>query len=171
MPPPSTPITSEPFASAPKENYSSPPVTIKLSRSGQHSHGVASPACNFNLSLALVLCWFTCTLPIQSLILFIFFADDIRSSEKRVSAVAISDDGTYVCFADKFGLVWIVDLDPPLRDKKPAPLLSHYCSIITSLVCHVTCFFFLNLLNFLLIVPMPLSYAGIFPSWSLHFKC
>ncbi|XP_047152165.1 tRNA (guanine-N(7)-)-methyltransferase non-catalytic subunit wdr4 [Vigna umbellata] len=55
------------------------------------------------------------------------------SSEKRVSAVAISDDGTYVCFADKFGLVWIVDLDPPLRDKKPAPLLSHYCSIITSL--------------------------------------
>lgn len=72
MPPPSTPITSEPFASAPKENYSSPPVTIKLSRSGQHSHGVASPACNFNLSLALVLCWFTCTLPIQSLILFLF---------------------------------------------------------------------------------------------------
>ncbi|QCD97608.1 tRNA (guanine-N(7)-)-methyltransferase non-catalytic subunit wdr4 [Vigna unguiculata] len=55
------------------------------------------------------------------------------SSEKRVSAVAISDDGTYVCFADKFGLVWIVDLDPPLHDKKPAPLLSHYCSIITSL--------------------------------------
>ncbi|KAL9331794.1 hypothetical protein ACSQ67_001404 [Phaseolus vulgaris] len=55
------------------------------------------------------------------------------SSEKRVSAVAISDDGTYVCFADKFGLVWVVDLDPPLRDKKPAPLLSHYCSIITSL--------------------------------------
>ncbi|ESW34444.1 hypothetical protein PHAVU_001G153300 [Phaseolus vulgaris] len=55
------------------------------------------------------------------------------SSEKRVSAVAISDDGTYVCFADKFGLVWVVDLDPPLRDKKPSPLLSHYCSIITSL--------------------------------------
>lgn len=50
-----------------------------------------------------------------------------------MSAVAISDDGTYVCFADKFGLVWVVDLDPPLRDKKPAPLLSHYCSIITSL--------------------------------------
>ncbi|GMN48825.1 hypothetical protein TIFTF001_017997 [Ficus carica] len=34
-------------------------------------------------------------------------------SEKRVSAVAISDDGSYVCFADKFGVVWIVDLDTP----------------------------------------------------------
>ncbi|CAJ1904380.1 unnamed protein product [Sphenostylis stenocarpa] len=55
------------------------------------------------------------------------------SSEKRVSAVAISNDGNFVCFADKFGLVWIVDLDPPSRDKKPSPLLSHYCSIITSL--------------------------------------
>ncbi|KAL2320975.1 hypothetical protein Fmac_029944 [Flemingia macrophylla] len=55
------------------------------------------------------------------------------SSEKRVTAVAISNDGTFVCFADKFGLVWVVDLDPPLLDKKPAPLLSHYCSIITSL--------------------------------------
>ncbi|RDX88696.1 tRNA (guanine-N(7)-)-methyltransferase non-catalytic subunit wdr4 [Mucuna pruriens] len=55
------------------------------------------------------------------------------SSEKRVTAVAISNDGTFVCFADKFGVVWVVDLDPPLRDKKPAPLLSHYCSIITSL--------------------------------------
>ncbi|KHN10680.1 tRNA (guanine-N(7)-)-methyltransferase subunit WDR4 [Glycine soja] len=56
------------------------------------------------------------------------------SSEKRVTAVAISDDGTFVCFADKFGVVWVVDLDPPLHDdKKPAPLLSHYCSIITSL--------------------------------------
>ncbi|XP_020236261.1 tRNA (guanine-N(7)-)-methyltransferase non-catalytic subunit wdr4 [Cajanus cajan] len=55
------------------------------------------------------------------------------SSEKRVTAVAVSNDGTFVCFADKFGLVWVVDLDPPLRDKKPAPLLSHYCSIITSL--------------------------------------
>lgn len=58
-------------------------------------------------------------------------------SEKRVSAVAISDDGSYVCFADKFGVVWIVDLDTPdgqvLVNKKAAPLLSHYCSIITSL--------------------------------------
>ncbi|TKY62430.1 tRNA (guanine-N(7)-)-methyltransferase non-catalytic subunit WDR4 [Spatholobus suberectus] len=55
------------------------------------------------------------------------------SSEKRVTAVAISNDGTFVCFADKFGVVWVVDLHPPLGDKKPAPLLSHYCSIITSL--------------------------------------
>ncbi|KAG4916110.1 hypothetical protein JHK87_053667 [Glycine soja] len=58
---------------------------------------------------------------------------DLLSSEKRVTAVAISNDGTFVCFADKFGVVWVVDVDPPLHDKKPAPLLSHYCSIITSL--------------------------------------
>lgn len=32
-------------------------------------------------------------------------------SEKRVSAVAISSDGSYVCFADKFGVVWVVDVD------------------------------------------------------------
>lgn len=55
-------------------------------------------------------------------------------SEKRVTAVAISNDGLYVCFADKFGLVWIVDLNKNSHDKKPMPLLSHYCSIITSLV-------------------------------------
>lgn len=58
-------------------------------------------------------------------------------SEKRVSAVAISNDGLYVCFADKFGVVWIVDLDRPDGQvhvgKKAVPLLSHYCSIITSL--------------------------------------
>lgn len=56
-----------------------------------------------------------------------------------MSAVAISDDGSYVCFADKFGVVWVVDLggfdgNVPLGDKKATPLLSHYCSIITSLV-------------------------------------
>ena len=60
------------------------------------------------------------------------------SSGKRVCAVAISNDGSYVCFADKFGVVWVVDLtnyddNQPLVDKKPTPLLSHYCSIITSL--------------------------------------
>ncbi|KAM1057912.1 hypothetical protein COP1_031222 [Malus domestica] len=59
-------------------------------------------------------------------------------SEKRVSAVAISSDGSYVCFADKFGVVWVVDVDlsdgnQAFVDKKAAPLLSHYCSIITSL--------------------------------------
>ncbi|XP_058740255.1 uncharacterized protein LOC131612480 [Vicia villosa] len=57
------------------------------------------------------------------------------SSEKRVTAVAISNDGLHVCFADKFGLVWVVDLNQTSQDKKPTPtaLLSHYCSIITSL--------------------------------------
>ncbi|KAK7243006.1 hypothetical protein RIF29_37789 [Crotalaria pallida] len=60
------------------------------------------------------------------------------SSEKRISAVAISNDGSYVCFADKFGVVWVVDIsgfdtNQPLLDKRPTPLLSHYCSIITSL--------------------------------------
>ncbi|PQQ16911.1 tRNA (guanine-N(7)-)-methyltransferase non-catalytic subunit wdr4 [Prunus yedoensis var. nudiflora] len=59
-------------------------------------------------------------------------------SEKRVSAVAISNDGSYVCFADKFGVVWVVDVDgfngdQDFVNKKAAPLLSHYCSIITSL--------------------------------------
>ncbi|KAL7198762.1 hypothetical protein ACSBR2_021127 [Camellia fascicularis] len=60
------------------------------------------------------------------------------SSEKRVSAVAISNDGLFVCFADKFGVVWVVDLDgfhenQALAGKKAAPILAHYCSIITSL--------------------------------------
>ncbi|KAJ4954425.1 hypothetical protein NE237_011208 [Protea cynaroides] len=59
-------------------------------------------------------------------------------SEKRVSAVAISNDGLFVCFADKFGVVWVVSLDgeegnQPLVNKKAAPILAHYCSIITSL--------------------------------------
>ncbi|KAL4602955.1 uncharacterized protein LOC142613896 [Castanea sativa] len=59
-------------------------------------------------------------------------------SEKRVSAVALSNDSLYVCFADKFGVVWVVDLDgfdgnQMLVNKKAAPLLAHYCSIITSL--------------------------------------
>ena len=62
-----------------------------------------------------------------------------RPSEKRVSAVALSNDSLYVCFADKFGVIWVVDLDgfdgnQMLVDKKAAPLLAHYCSIITSLV-------------------------------------
>ena len=60
------------------------------------------------------------------------------SSEKRVSAVAISEDGCHVCFADKFGVVWVVDVagshgHVTLGDRKPTPLLSHYCSIIPSL--------------------------------------
>lgn len=59
-------------------------------------------------------------------------------SEKRVSAVAISDDGLHVCFSDKFGVVWVVDLpgfedNKTLVNKKAVPILAHYCSIITSL--------------------------------------
>ncbi|CAH2039052.1 unnamed protein product [Thlaspi arvense] len=59
-------------------------------------------------------------------------------SEKRVSAVAISSDDSHVCYADKFGVVWVVELDginegQVLPAKKGASLLSHYCSIITSL--------------------------------------
>ncbi|CAN6903285.1 unnamed protein product [Brassica oleracea] len=52
-------------------------------------------------------------------------------SEKRVTAVAISHDDSYVCYADKFGVVWVVELGG--ITKKGVPLLSHYCSIITSL--------------------------------------
>ncbi|KAF8044844.1 hypothetical protein N665_6387s0002 [Sinapis alba] len=60
------------------------------------------------------------------------------SSEKRVSAVTISRDDSYVCYADKFGVVWVVDLDginkgKILPSKKGLPLFCHYCSIITSL--------------------------------------
>lgn len=56
-----------------------------------------------------------------------------------MSAVALSNDSLYVCFADKFGVIWVVDLDgfdgnQMLVNKKAAPLLAHYCSIITSLV-------------------------------------
>ncbi|KAH7864111.1 hypothetical protein Vadar_025914 [Vaccinium darrowii] len=59
-------------------------------------------------------------------------------SEKRVSAVAISNDGLFISFADKFGVVWVVDLDgfhdhQSLASKKAVPILAHYCSIITSL--------------------------------------
>ncbi|OVA05429.1 WD40 repeat [Macleaya cordata] len=56
-------------------------------------------------------------------------------SEKRVSAVAISPDGLFVSYADKFGVVWVVALDGTSSEAndKAAPLFAHYCSIITSL--------------------------------------
>lgn len=58
-----------------------------------------------------------------------------------MSAVAITNDGLYVCFADKFGVVWVVDVDgtdgQAIVNKKAAPMLSHYCSIITRLVRHL----------------------------------
>ncbi|CAL5335230.1 unnamed protein product [Camellia sinensis] len=61
----------------------------------------------------------------------------MRSSEKRVSAVSISN-GLFVCFADKFEVVWFVDLDgfhenQALAGNKAVPILAHYCSVITSL--------------------------------------
>jgi tRNA (guanine-N(7)-)-methyltransferase subunit TRM82 len=60
------------------------------------------------------------------------------TSEKRVSAVAISSDGLYVTFADKFGSVWVVTLrerggEQVSVDSKPVSILGHYCSIITSM--------------------------------------
>ncbi|WOL03132.1 tRNA (guanine-N(7)-)-methyltransferase non-catalytic subunit TRM82 [Canna indica] len=60
------------------------------------------------------------------------------SAEKRVSAVAISHNGHYVAFADKFGLVWLIGLEgdnakQSNNDKKAVMILGHYCSIITRL--------------------------------------
>ncbi|CAN6309361.1 unnamed protein product [Urochloa humidicola] len=60
------------------------------------------------------------------------------TSEKRVSAVAISNDDLYVTFADKFGVVWLVTLggdgkEQASVDNKPVSILGHYCSIITSM--------------------------------------
>jgi hypothetical protein len=62
-----------------------------------------------------------------------------RTSEKRVSAVAISSDGLHVTFADKFGVVWLVTLgengeEQVSVDSKTLSILGHYCSIITSMV-------------------------------------
>lgn len=60
------------------------------------------------------------------------------TSEKRVSAVVISNDDLYVSFADKFGVVWLVTLredsaEQVSVDNKPVSILGHYCSIITSM--------------------------------------
>lgn len=62
-----------------------------------------------------------------------------RTSEKRVSAVVISNNDLYVSFADKFGVVWLVTLredsaEQVSVDNKPVSILGHYCSIITSMV-------------------------------------
>lgn len=60
-------------------------------------------------------------------------------AEKRVSAVAVSQDGKFVVFADKFGVVWVLSLRFDVVNGgnwvvgKPVPLLGHYCSIITCL--------------------------------------
>ncbi|KAM3278030.1 hypothetical protein ACQJBY_045734 [Aegilops geniculata] len=60
------------------------------------------------------------------------------TSEKRVSAVAISKDGLYVTFADKFGVIWLVTVGEHgggqvSSDNKPVSIYGHYCSIITSM--------------------------------------
>ncbi|XP_066371930.1 uncharacterized protein [Miscanthus floridulus] len=61
--------------------------------------------------------------------------------EKRVSAVAISNNDLYVTCGDKFGVVcnvWLVILredgaEQVSVDNKPVSILGHYCSIITSM--------------------------------------
>ncbi|KAK6141378.1 hypothetical protein DH2020_024869 [Rehmannia glutinosa] len=61
-------------------------------------------------------------------------------SKKRVTSLAISNDEMFVCFADMFGMVYVVDIrdyiyeNPAPVNKKAVPILSHYCSIITRLV-------------------------------------
>lgn len=67
--------------------------------------------------------------------------DDVNSvSEKRVTSLAISGDEKFVCFADKFGVVYVVDIGDYNNENlapvntKGVPILSHYCSIITRLV-------------------------------------
>ncbi|KAL8548283.1 hypothetical protein ACS0TY_007561 [Phlomoides rotata] len=61
------------------------------------------------------------------------------ASEKRVTSLAISGDEKFVSFADKFGVVYVVDIgdynneNPAPVNKKGVPILSHYCSIITRL--------------------------------------
>ncbi|KAK9049363.1 hypothetical protein SSX86_031668 [Deinandra increscens subsp. villosa] len=77
------------------------------------------------------------------------------STEKKVTAFAISDNGQFVCYADKFGAVWVVELDELIENqelvqKKASPLLSHYCSIITSLKYHP---------------------AGVLARWAVHYYC
>ncbi|CAM0876203.1 unnamed protein product [Alopecurus aequalis] len=60
------------------------------------------------------------------------------TSEKRVSAVAFSNTGLYVAFADKFGVVWLDTVGEDgegqvSADSKPVSIFGHYCSIITSM--------------------------------------
>ncbi|WVZ60525.1 hypothetical protein U9M48_010535 [Paspalum notatum var. saurae] len=60
------------------------------------------------------------------------------NSEKRVSAVAFSNNDLYITYADKFGVIWLVNLgedgaEHVSVDNKPVSILGHYCSIITSM--------------------------------------
>lgn len=101
-----------------------------------------------------------------------------RSADKRVSAIAISNDNLHVCFADKFGVVWVLRLEEEggkfcLVNKKAASLLSHYCSIITSLVSHFS-HFILIITNLEAVYDsvdcanIKLIHTGVFTRWTLH---
>ncbi|CAN6464868.1 unnamed protein product [Victoria cruziana] len=59
-------------------------------------------------------------------------------AEKRVSSVSLSSNGSFLAFADKFGVIWVVEVDVADKGsctitKKATPIFAHYCSIITSL--------------------------------------
>ncbi|KAF3796089.1 tRNA guanine-N7-methyltransferase non-catalytic subunit [Nymphaea thermarum] len=59
-------------------------------------------------------------------------------AEKRVSSVALSSNGSFLTFADKFGVIWVVEVDVAEKSSSPitkvaTPIFGHYCSIITSL--------------------------------------
>ncbi|XP_031478416.1 uncharacterized protein LOC116249314 [Nymphaea colorata] len=59
-------------------------------------------------------------------------------AEKRVSSVALSSNGSFLTFADKFGVIWVVEVDVAEKTSSPitkvaTPIFGHYCSIITSL--------------------------------------
>lgn len=63
-----------------------------------------------------------------------------------------------MCFADKFGVVYVVDIGDYDEDnraavqKKAVPILSHYCSIITRLVCQFVCDLFVSIYLYYLMV-------------------
>lgn len=96
-----------------------------------------------------------------------------------MSAVAISSDGLYVCFADKFGVIWVVNLEEKDGEfssvnEKAAPMLSHYCSIITSLVSHSLNFqiiFYLPFLVKIYTVQASPSTGTIFKAIRLYAHC
>lgn len=67
-----------------------------------------------------------------------------------MTSLAVSGDDKFVSFADKFGVVYVVDIGHYDEDnlapiKKGVPILSHYCSIITRLVCHFVFGLFVSL--------------------------
>lgn len=75
-----------------------------------------------------------------------------------MTSLAVSGDDKFVCFADKFGVVYVVDIGDYDEDnraavqKKAVPILSHYCSIITRLVCHFVCDLFVSIYHYLMVL-------------------